>query len=224
MMDSSKIVEPSKVQLSRSGIVLNGVEIPLIAGTVHYWRMDPTSWKRSLQAVKGLGCKLIDVYIPWSVHEIQPGQFEFGQTDPQRNVVRFLQMAQELGLYAIVRPGPHINAEMTYFGIPKWVIWNPACQARSASNTPVMLPMLPFAFPVPSYASEVFFQLSKQFYKALCDQIVSLQYPEGPIVLVQVDNEGSLFFRDDILLIVLRVGHNLYFCLRCIVFLCQFFF
>jgi beta-galactosidase len=59
-----------------------------------------------------------------------------------------------------------------------------------------MLPMVPFAFPVPSYASEAFLDETTRFFQLLAPAVTPLLYPEGPIVLVQVDNEGALYFRD----------------------------
>ncbi|APR83212.1 Beta-galactosidase [Minicystis rosea] len=143
-----------------------------------------------------MGLRLVDTYVPWNVHEVAPGQLELGRGDPQRDVGAFLRLAHELGLYAIVRPGPHINAELTYFGIPERVIWDPSCQARSPRGNPVMLPMLPFAFPVPSYASEAFHDETARYFQLLAPALAPLLYPSGPIVLLQIDNEGALYFRD----------------------------
>jgi beta-galactosidase len=163
---------------------------------VHYWRLDPRDWRACLTASRDLGLRLVDTYVPWGVHEIAPGQLELGLGDPQRDLGAFLRLAHELGLYAIVRPGPHINAELTYFGIPERVAWDPSCQARSPRGNPVMLPMLPFAFPVPSYASEAFHDETARYFQLLGPVLRPLLYPEGPVVLLQIDNEGALYFRD----------------------------
>jgi len=184
------------VRLVPGGLDIGGRFVPLLAGSVHYWRLDPADWRACLEATKSLGVRLVDVYIPWGVHEIAPGQLELGQGDPQRDVGAFLRLAHELGLYAIARPGPHINAELTYFGIPERVVWDPSCQARSPNGHPVMLPMLPFAFPVPSYASEAFLDEAERYFQLLAPTLSPLLYPDGPIVLLQIDNEGALYFRD----------------------------
>jgi beta-galactosidase len=105
-------------------------------------------------------------------------------------------MAHEIGLRCILRPGPHINAELTYFGLPERIVWSPECQARTPGGHPVVLPMVPVAFPVPSYASATFLEETTRWYRAVGETLSSLRWPEGPIVLVQVDNEGALYFRD----------------------------
>jgi beta-galactosidase len=186
-----------RVGLAPHGLELAGGEgLPLYAGSVHYWRLATEDWKACLRAVRDVGFRLVDVYVPWAVHELSPGVFDFGERDPRLDVVRFLRLAHELGLYAIVRPGPHINAELTYFGIPERVIWSRACQARSPLGNPVMLPTVPVAFPVPSYASEEFHREAGRYFAALGPRLAPLRHPEGPIVLLQVDNEGALYFRD----------------------------
>lgn len=184
------------VRLVPGGLDVGGKLVPLYAGSVHYWRLDPRDWRACLEATRALGLHVIDIYVPWATHEIGPGQFDFGELDPRRDVGAFLRLAHELGFYVIARPGPHINAELTCFGVPERVIWDPSCQARSPRNNPVMLPMLPYAFPVPSYASNAFHDEVARYFHALAPVLKPHLYPEGPIVLLQIDNEGALYFRD----------------------------
>jgi len=186
------------IRVVREGLEIGGRVVPLLVGSVHYWRLDPRDWRQCLIATKELGLRYVDTYIPWGVHEVAPGKLELGETDPSRDVGAFIKLAGELGLYVIARPGPHINAELTFFGIPERVVWDPACQARSARRNPVVLPMLPQAFPVPSYASEVFLDETARYFRGLSKALVPLLYPAGPIVMVQLDNEGAMYFRDGV--------------------------
>src|SRR5690349_17798004 len=105
---------PERVGLARGGIVLAGEVVPLYSGSVHYWRLERSAWRDALVATRDLGARLVDTYVPWGVHEVRPGVFDFGEEDPRRDVVAFLRLAHELGLFAVVRPGPHINAELTF--------------------------------------------------------------------------------------------------------------
>ncbi len=186
----------ARVGLSRAGLVIDGRELPLYAGAVHYWRIEPRHWRAALESVRAMGLRLVDTYVPWSVHELGPGELELGQSDPQRDVAGFLRLAHELGLYAIVRPGPHINAELTRFGIPERILWDSACQAKSPRGNPVMLPTPPLMFPVPSYASEKYRDEVARYFEGIGQVLAPLRWPEGPIVLLQIDNEGAMFFRD----------------------------
>ncbi|MFO0611774.1 MAG: beta-galactosidase [Polyangiaceae bacterium] len=190
--------ESAAVRFVRGGLKIGDTEVPLYVASVHYWRLEPAHWRACLTAVKSLGMRFVDTYIPWAVHETAPGVLELGQTDPQRDVAAFIHIAGELGLYVIARPGPHINAELTCFGIPERVVWDPACQARSPEQNPVILPMLPTGFPVPSYASQVFHDETARYFAELGKVLAPLIHPAGPVVLLQVDNEGALYFRDGV--------------------------
>jgi beta-galactosidase len=188
----------SRVRLTRGAIVVDERVVPLLAGSVHYWRLDPGDWPAALEALRELGLGLVDTYVPWGVHERLPGEYDFGERDPRLDFVRFFELAHELGLYAILRPGPHINAELTHFGLPERIIWDADCQARSARGRPVVLPVPPLAFPVPSYASRTFLSEARRWLVAVGTRAARLVYPDGPIVLCQVDNEGAMYFRDGV--------------------------
>lgn len=188
----------AKVELVPAGIRVGDETVPLLAGTAHYWRLEPEAWRPALDGIKSLGLTLVDTYVPWSVHERGTGDFDFGNADPRLDVARFVRLAGELGLYVIARPGPHINAELTCFGIPERVIWTKECQAVSAGGKPVALPVPPLAFPVPSYASEAFHAEARVWFDAVGKELAPLVWPNGPIVLLQVDNEGAMYFRDGV--------------------------
>jgi beta-galactosidase len=190
------------LRLTRSGLGLGDETVPLLAGSVHYWRLAREDWRPCLSSVRRMGLRLVDVYVPWGVHEVAPGELDLGQRDARKDVGAFLDLVAELDLLAIVRPGPHINAELTYFGLPERVVWDSACQARGPRGTPVILPAPPRMFPVPSYASEAYHdEVTRYFHllgKALAPRCRSEDRPDAPIVLLQIDNEGALFFRDGV--------------------------
>jgi beta-galactosidase len=189
----------ARVMVHPHGLDLgDGEVLPLWAGAMHYWRHPRGEWRAGLEAMRAMGLRLLDTYVPWGVHEMGPGEFDFGERDPRLDVAHFLELAHELGLRCVMRPGPHINAEMTFFGLPERVVWDPECQARTPGGHPVMLPIVPVAFPVPSYASDAFLEETARWYRAVGKQLSRLRWPEGPIVLVQVDNEGALYFRDGV--------------------------
>ena len=191
------VIAKERVRLHAHGVVVRGGELrPLRSGAMHYWRLDPDDWARALDAMVTLGYRFVDTYVPWAVHETSPRVYDFGEHDGRRDLRRFLQLAHERDLCVLLRPGPHINAELTYFGLPERVVWNGEFQARTARGNPVVLPMLPLAFPVPSYASDGFMAEVEHWFSAVGEVVTSLRAPEGPIALVQVDNEGAFYFRD----------------------------
>jgi len=190
---------PKKVvEVRPEGLYLRdkGEIIPLWAGAMHYWRHAPEDWGPCLDAMKAMGLRLVDTYVPWGVHETAQGTFDFGERYARLDVARFIRLAGEKGMHVIARPGPHINAELTYFGLPERVVWDRECQARTPRDNPVILPLVPVAFPVPSYASDAFHDETALWFEACGRVLAPLLYPHGPIVMLQVDNEGALYFRD----------------------------
>ncbi len=183
-------------RLRGAALRLGREEIPLLSGAVHYWRLEPTHWLPALRSLREMGLPLVETYVPWGEHERAPGEFDFGEGDPRLDVRRFLEMAAEEGLRAIVRPGPCINAESTHFGIPERVVFDPACQARSPRQRPVLQPFPPRMFPIPSYASRAYHREVGRWYEAVGECLAPLLWPDGPIVMLQVDNEAAFFFRD----------------------------
>lgn len=173
-----------------------GEEVPLRSGAMHYWRLSPDSWRDGLRALKGMGLPMVETYAPWQVHEPEPGQWDFGQTDPRKDLGRFLDLAAEEGLQAFVRPGPHINAEMTYFGLPAHIVHDPAMQARSPSGRPVILYFPPRMFPVPSHASEAYLSAVGGWFEKVAEVLRPRLHPQGNVALLQVDNEIGYYFRN----------------------------
>jgi beta-galactosidase len=190
--------DDSSLALVPQGLKVGREVLPLLSGAVHYFRLDPAAWRSALDGVRRLGLGIVETYVPWGVHELATGEFDFGRIDPRLDVARFVRLAGELGLKVFARPGPHINAELTYFGIPERVIWIKECQALSAGGKPVVLPMPPQSFPVPSFASEAFHAETELWFHAVGKELAPLMHPHGPIVFMQVDNEGAMYFRDGV--------------------------
>jgi beta-galactosidase len=170
----------------------NGRSLPFYAGAMHYWRVPPAQWAPCLRAMHSLGLTIVETYVPWRVHEPEPGARAW--TD-ERDLARFLEAAWAAGLSVVLRPGPHINAELTSFGFPDWVLDDPACQARTAHGSPAWLPAPPRAFPIPSYASTKLHEHVRRWYATVAEIVRPYLAHEGPVVAIGVDNEAQLFFR-----------------------------
>ena len=171
-------------------------DVPLYSGAMHYWRLEREAWRPGLEQLRDLGLPIVETYVPWQVHEIAPGEHDFGATDPRKDLGAFVDLAAELELYVFARPGPHINAEMTFFGLPERIVYDRACQARSPRQSPVIQGFPPVMFPVPSYASRTFLDEVSRWYDAVGEILAPRAWPTGPVVMVQIDNEGSYYFRD----------------------------
>lgn len=171
-------------------------DVPLYSGAMHYWRLERSAWRPGLMQLRDLGLPIVETYVPWQIHEVAPGEYDFGEQDPRKDVGAFVDIAAELGLLVFARPGPHINAEMTYFGLPERIVYDSACQARSPQHNPVIQGFPPRMFPVPSYASRTFHDEVGLWFDAVGAVLAPRLWPAGPIVMLQIDNEGSYYFRD----------------------------
>ncbi|NOY93159.1 MAG: hypothetical protein GXP55_18395 [Deltaproteobacteria bacterium] len=196
MSRAGNTAKKRRVRLEGGVLRVGDDEQPLYSGAMHYFRLRPERWRAGLVALKDLGLEMVETYVPWSVHERERGKLDFGQGDPRLDLGRFLDMAAEEGLRAFVRPGPHINAELTDFGLPRFVLEDKAVQARSPRQNPVILSFPPRMFPVPSYASDTYHRLVGGWFDAVAEVVKPRLYPDGNVVLLQVDNEATGFFRD----------------------------
>src|SRR5580692_5625318 len=87
-----------RVRLHPHGLDLGtGEVLPLWAGAMHYWRHAPHEWRAGLEAMRSMGLRLVDTYVPWAEHEVAPGEYDFGETNGRLDVARFLTLAHEVG-------------------------------------------------------------------------------------------------------------------------------
>ncbi|HEV8194052.1 MAG TPA: beta-galactosidase [Ktedonobacterales bacterium] len=188
------------VTLTERGLDIDGKSVPVYSGSVHYWRLERERWPLILDRVQSLGFNMIETYIPWSVHETSRGVFDWGSIDLRKDVEAFCQLCESCGIYLMVRPGPLINAELTDFGFPEWVLLDPAVQARTAVGSLHIDAAWGFhpprPYPVPSYASPAFYEYVGGWLDAVCPIIARHLAPAGCIVAVQSDNETCFNFHD----------------------------
>ncbi len=187
------------VTLAPDGLQLGSERLPLLSGAMHYYHIPREHWPRCLDAICELGLSIVESYVPWAVHERGAGEFHFGPSGGrgrfESDLEGFLTACEERGLRVLLRPGPHINGEMTHFGFPERILQDKRCLAVGAQGNPVIFPAPPRFFPVPSYASERFLEEAEQWLQAVARVVGPRCWPQGPVVGVQVDNENCMFFR-----------------------------
>ena len=146
----------------------------VISGAIHYFRVVPEYWRDRLEKLKNMGCNTVETYIPWNFHEPKKGEFLW---DGQRDICRFIEIAQELGLYIIIRPAPFICAEWEWGGLPAWLLAEPEMRPRC------------------SY--EPFMKHVRDYYEVLLPKLVPYQIDHGGnIIMMQIENEYG-YYGDD---------------------------
>lgn len=146
--------------------LMNGSPFKLLSGAIHYFRVHPDDWRHSLYNLKALGFNTVETYVPWNLHEPHKGLFQF---EGILDLEHFLSLAQELGLYVILRPSPYICAEWEFGGLPAWLL-KESGRLRACD---------------PSYLAHV-----AEYYDVLLPKIIPYQLSHGGnILMIQVENE-----------------------------------
>ena len=99
--------------------LIDGKRTYLWSGEFHYFRLPSQGeWLDVLQKMKAGGFNAVSIYFDWGYHSPAPGVYDFTGV---RDVDKLLDMAAQLGIYVIARPGPYINAEVDGGGFPAWL-------------------------------------------------------------------------------------------------------
>lgn len=150
-----------------------GKRIPLLAGEFSYWAVIRDNWRAVARSVKAMGIDIVGSYIPWSYHEIAPGEYDWtGKTASQRDLAGFIDTMKEEGLHLILRPGPYIYAGWPHGGPPERI------GGMKADRL-----------------SPEFLREARPYIEAVCrDVLASRQITRGGnIILLQADNEPYPF-------------------------------
>lgn len=154
--------------------VLDGKPFQIISGEMHYARIPREYWRDRLKMARAMGLNTISTYVFWNLHEQQQGVYDFsGQLD----VSTFIRMAQEEGLFVILRPGPYACAEWELGGYPAWLLATPDIVLRSTDERSM--------------------RPTEKWIARLGRELAALQAGRGgPIIAVQVENEYGSFDSD----------------------------
>ena len=166
----------------RDDFYLNGEPFKVISGTIHYFRVVPQYWRDRLLKLKAMGCNTVETYLPWNAHEPRKGQFCF---EGMLDVEAYVRLAQEVGLYVILRPSPYICAEWEFGGLPSWLLKEDGIRLRCSDER---------------YLKHVM-----DYYDELIPRLAPLQITHGgPVIMMQVENEYGSYGSDTAYLEALR--------------------
>lgn len=154
--------------------LLDGEPFQVISGAMHYWRIVPEYWEDRLKKLRACGFNTVETYVAWNLHERKEGVFDFsGNLD----IVKYIEIAESLGLKVIVRPGPYICSEFDFGGLPSWLLAYPQMHLRCND---------------PMYLEKV-----RPYYRELLTRIrPHLCTNGGGIIMVQIENEYGSYGDD----------------------------
>ena len=171
--------------------MLDGEPFQIRSGELHYNRIPQIYWRDRMEKCLALGLNTVCTYVFWNEHEREPGEWDFSGN---RDLRAFVQLAQELGLWVLLRPGPYVCSEWDWGGLPYWLANIPGMAIRQLN--------------------EPFLQATENYMAKVAEQTADLTIERGgPILMVQVENEYGSFGNDHVYMgairdIVRRVGFD----------------
>ena len=160
--------------IGTNDFLLDGARFQIRCGEIHAARVPKEYWRQRLQMAKAMGLNTVCAYLFWNLHEPKPGEFNWsGQADD----AEFCRIAQEEGLWVILRPGPYACAEWEMGGTPWWLLKEDGVKLRSRD---------------PRYLDA-----AKSYLKEVGRVLAPLQITHGGnIIMAQVENEYGFFGKD----------------------------
>lgn len=122
-IDDSVFLHPERIRYDSRCLQIEGKDVFVFSGAFHYFRTPQPLWRDRLEKIKDAGFNCVETYVPWNWHEreMPASPKDFSKCD-LTELDAFLTLAEEVGLYTIVRPGPYICAEWNGGGFPQWIM------------------------------------------------------------------------------------------------------
>ncbi|MFT4177289.1 MAG: beta-galactosidase [Luteolibacter sp.] len=161
-------------EIGDEAFLLDGKAFVIRCGEVHAARVPREYWRHRLQMARAMGLNTVCAYLFWNQIEPRPGQFDWsGRAD----IAEFCRIAQEEGLWVILRPGPYACAEWEMGGLPWWLLKHDDLRLRSRDPR--------------------FLDAARRYLKEVGRELAPLQVTRGgPILMVQAENEYGFYGRD----------------------------
>ncbi|KAG4179790.1 hypothetical protein ERO13_A10G126700v2 [Gossypium hirsutum] len=166
---AANFFRPFNVTYDHRALIIDGKRRMLISGGIHYPRATPQMWPDLIAKSKEGGADVIESYTFWNGHEPVRGQYNF---EGRFDLVKFVKLVGDNGLYFLLRIGPYVCAEWNFGGFPVWLRDIPGIEFRT-DNEPFKREMQRFVTKIVDLMRE--------------EKLFSWQ--GGPIILLQIENE-----------------------------------
>ncbi|KAL4260568.1 glycosyl hydrolase 35 family protein [Pleurotus pulmonarius] len=156
----------ASVTFDQHSVLLDGKRVMVFSGEFHPFRLPaPELWKDVLEKFKAAGFNAVSVYWHWGLTSPREGEIRFTE---HNDAQKFYQVAKDVGLLVIVRPGPYVNAETAGGGLPGWTT---NLQGLARTN------------------ATLYRSAWHPYILSFAQQTAPFQYPDGPVIAIQSENE-----------------------------------
>jgi hypothetical protein len=173
---------PDRIRFDGQCFTIDGQDQFIFSAAFHYFRCPKDLWRDRFQKIKAAGCNTVETYVAWNWHEPEPpaGLADYSKMN-LADLEAWITMAEETGLYVIIRPGPYLCAEWKGGGYPLWL------KTLMPADWPQDRMWLRGAEPT-------YLAWCKHWYDAVCPiiarhQISNQEKGKPGIILMQIENE-----------------------------------
>lgn len=158
---------------------LDGKEFLIRCGEMHYGRIPKGYWRDRIRKTKAMGFNAVCAYMFWNNHEPMPGHFRF---DGEQDVREFCEIAQEEGMWVVLRPGPYTCAEWEFGGYPWWLL-----SSKMSEDGTINI----------RTKDADYRQYTDRYMQKVGEQLADMQITRGGnIIMIQVENEYGTYGND----------------------------
>ena len=155
--------------------LLDGTPFRIISGELHPGRIPAEYWRHRIQMTKAMGCNTVSAYLFWNHHEAKEGIYDFRTGN--RDISEFISIAEEEGMWVIIRPGPYVCAEWEFGGIPPYLLRTPEIKVRCLDP--------------------IYMKAAERYLSRLADVLrPHLITNGGPVLMIQIENEYGSYGND----------------------------
>ncbi|ONM40722.1 Beta-galactosidase 1 [Zea mays] len=126
-------------------------------------------WPDLIQKAKDGGLDVVQTYVFWNGHEPSRRQYYF---EGRYDLVHFIKLVKQAGLYVHLRIGPYVCAEWNFGGFPVWLKYVPGISFRTDNE--------PFKAEMQNFTTKIVDMMKSEGL---------FEWQGGPIILSQIENE-----------------------------------
>ena len=158
----------------------NGRRLWLVGANLEYALLPRERWRDAMASLRQMGFNTIRASVPWCLHEVRRGRFDFSEG---LDVAAFVRECRTQGMHVLLRIGPVVGEPFDGGGLPAWLASETGLKARRVNDR--------------------FLQRVSELFRAVAAQVAPLQATVaqadggfggvsasegGPVVAVQVEH------------------------------------